>query len=214
MAHGDALQAHYAVSVRGVSLCQIVLVAPRRYDGCATGQTGPTLSTGRPLQAVKGTKLNGKCQLAVQVDMHEAANWGLPRAGLSSDLEEDKERARKMVSGEQQLVSTFAKCKASGRVAFVGYLTAGYFEKDDTIPLLLAMQEGGADVIEVPCLISHSYCRESSRGVLILRKRRAALLSGDTLLVKSLESSRKHLSIPPRALNACLPSSRASSHPW
>ena len=26
------------------------------------------------------------------------------------------------------------------------YLTAGFYEKDDTIPLLLALQEGGADV--------------------------------------------------------------------
>jgi tryptophan synthase len=54
-----------------------------------------------------------------------------------------------MVSGEQQLASTFAKCKSIGRTAFVGYLTAGFFEKDDTVPLLLAMQEGGADVLEV-----------------------------------------------------------------
>uniref|UniRef100_A0A7S0VZF5 Tryptophan synthase n=1 Tax=Hemiselmis tepida TaxID=464990 RepID=A0A7S0VZF5_9CRYP len=49
----------------------------------------------------------------------------------------------------KQLTETFAKCKNSNRTAFVGYLTAGFFEKDDTIPLLLAMQEGGADVIEV-----------------------------------------------------------------
>ncbi|EKX40150.1 hypothetical protein GUITHDRAFT_159960 [Guillardia theta CCMP2712] len=48
----------------------------------------------------------------------------------------------------QKLASAFARCKASNRTAFVGYLTAGFFEKDDTIPLMLALEEGGADVIE------------------------------------------------------------------
>eukprot|EP00292_Cryptomonas_paramecium_P004077 CAMPEP_0113722332 /NCGR_PEP_ID=MMETSP0038_2-20120614/37680_1 /TAXON_ID=2898 /ORGANISM="Cryptomonas paramecium" /LENGTH=716 /DNA_ID=CAMNT_0000651541 /DNA_START=1 /DNA_END=2148 /DNA_ORIENTATION=+ /assembly_acc=CAM_ASM_000170 len=49
----------------------------------------------------------------------------------------------------QQLASVFAKCKSINRTAFIGYLTAGFFEKQDTIPLLLAIQGGGADIIEV-----------------------------------------------------------------
>jgi len=33
--------------------------------------------------------------------------------------------------------------------AFVTFVTAGYPTKDDTVPLLLAMQAGGADIIEL-----------------------------------------------------------------
>jgi hypothetical protein len=36
------------------------------------------------------------------------------------------------------------------------YLTAGFYEKDDTIPLLLALQEGGADVSFGCAPITHS----------------------------------------------------------
>lgn len=39
------------------------------------------------------------------------------------------------------------------------YLTAGFYEKDDTIPLLLALQEGGADV-SFCCLPHHAILRK------------------------------------------------------
>ncbi|CAN0541894.1 unnamed protein product, partial [Ectocarpus sp. 12 AP-2014] len=35
------------------------------------------------------------------------------------------------------------------QAAFIPYLTAGYPKRDDTVELLLALQEGGADVIEL-----------------------------------------------------------------
>ncbi|CAN0389126.1 unnamed protein product, partial [Scytosiphon promiscuus] len=35
------------------------------------------------------------------------------------------------------------------KAAFIPYLTAGYPKREDTVDLLLALQEGGADVIEL-----------------------------------------------------------------
>eukprot|EP00123_Amoebidium_parasiticum_P018301 comp24164_c0_seq1/m.44070 comp24164_c0_seq1/g.44070 ORF comp24164_c0_seq1/g.44070 comp24164_c0_seq1/m.44070 type:complete len:690 (-) comp24164_c0_seq1:243-2312(-) len=49
----------------------------------------------------------------------------------------------------EQLLSTFARCKQEGRAAFVTYLTAGFPRRQDTVPLLLSLQAGGADVIEI-----------------------------------------------------------------
>ncbi|KAF4776750.1 tryptophan synthase [Colletotrichum paranaense] len=44
---------------------------------------------------------------------------------------------------------TFARCKAQGRSALVTYVTAGYPTPEDTPNVLLAMEKGGADVIEL-----------------------------------------------------------------
>lgn len=43
----------------------------------------------------------------------------------------------------------FARCKAAKRPAFVSFITAGYPTKDVTVDALLALQESGADVIEL-----------------------------------------------------------------
>ncbi|KAK2466741.1 hypothetical protein APHAL10511_000999 [Amanita phalloides] len=44
---------------------------------------------------------------------------------------------------------TFQAKQAEGSTALVTFITAGFPRKDDTVPLLLAMQKGGADVIEL-----------------------------------------------------------------
>ena len=44
---------------------------------------------------------------------------------------------------------TFAKCKAEGRPALVTYVTAGYRTKDETPEIMLGMEAGGADAIEL-----------------------------------------------------------------
>ncbi|KAI0006190.1 bifunctional tryptophan synthase TRP1 [Russula compacta] len=45
--------------------------------------------------------------------------------------------------------SVFAKKLAEGSPALVTFVTAGYPTPQDTVPILLAMQEGGADIIEL-----------------------------------------------------------------
>lgn len=45
--------------------------------------------------------------------------------------------------------SVFAKKKAEGNPALATFVTAGYPSRDATVPLMLAMEEGGADIIEL-----------------------------------------------------------------
>ncbi|EEH23091.2 tryptophan synthase [Paracoccidioides brasiliensis Pb03] len=49
----------------------------------------------------------------------------------------------------EKIKETFARCKQEKRCALVAYVTAGYPEKDDTPEIALAMEAGGADVIEL-----------------------------------------------------------------
>jgi len=47
------------------------------------------------------------------------------------------------------VADVFAKCRAEGRGALVGYLPAGYPTVDEGVALLTAMSEGGCDLLEV-----------------------------------------------------------------
>jgi len=49
----------------------------------------------------------------------------------------------------ETVAQVFAKCKAENRPAFIPYLTAGFPQLDSTVDLLLALQRGGADIIEL-----------------------------------------------------------------
>ncbi|MCK6564401.1 MAG: tryptophan synthase subunit alpha [Dehalococcoidia bacterium] len=49
----------------------------------------------------------------------------------------------------QRLRSMFERCRAEGRTAFMPYVTAGYPGASETVPLLLALEAGGADAIEL-----------------------------------------------------------------
>ncbi|CAM9706380.1 unnamed protein product, partial [Scytosiphon promiscuus] len=48
-----------------------------------------------------------------------------------------------------RLTKVFQRVEDTKQAAFIPYLTAGYPKKGDTVDLLLALQEGGADVIEL-----------------------------------------------------------------
>lgn len=39
---------------------------------------------------------------------------------------------------------TFAKCKAAKRAALVSYITAGYPTAEETVDILLSLENGGA----------------------------------------------------------------------
>ncbi len=43
----------------------------------------------------------------------------------------------------------FERCHAEGRAAFMPYVTAGYPTRNETVPILLALEAGGADAIEL-----------------------------------------------------------------
>ncbi|KOS22771.1 Tryptophan synthase [Escovopsis weberi] len=49
----------------------------------------------------------------------------------------------------EAIKETFRRCKAENRPALVVYVTAGYPRPEDTPGILLAMERGGADVIEI-----------------------------------------------------------------
>jgi len=47
------------------------------------------------------------------------------------------------------LKNTFAQCKKEGRPALVTYFTAGYPTVAETVDVLLGLEAGGADIIEL-----------------------------------------------------------------
>lgn len=49
----------------------------------------------------------------------------------------------------KRLRELFERSRADGRALFIPYVTAGYPRREDTVPILLAMEAGGANVIEV-----------------------------------------------------------------
>lgn len=49
----------------------------------------------------------------------------------------------------KRLQEVFNKARAEGRALFIPYVTGGYPLREDTVPILLAMEAGGADVIEI-----------------------------------------------------------------
>ncbi len=48
-----------------------------------------------------------------------------------------------------RLAATFARLAADGRKALVPYVTAGFPQRDSTVPVMHALVEGGADAIEL-----------------------------------------------------------------
>jgi len=49
----------------------------------------------------------------------------------------------------EQLRETFTTNTKNGRTTFVAYVTCGYPTLEDTVSILLGLQAGGADVIEL-----------------------------------------------------------------
>jgi len=49
----------------------------------------------------------------------------------------------------QVLLDTFATCKKNKKPVFVSFLTSGFPSLEETVPLLLALEAGGSDVIEL-----------------------------------------------------------------
>jgi len=86
--------------------------------------------------------------------------------------------------------------KGSGLAAFVGFVTAGYPSKEDTPSLLLAMQEGGASVIE----LGIPYTDPQADGATIQETNKIAIAGGtfeiDQCLAMVVEARSLGLTVP------------------
>jgi len=49
----------------------------------------------------------------------------------------------------ERLSKVFVECAKQGRPAFIAYIMGGYQTKEATVPTMMALQQGGADIIEL-----------------------------------------------------------------
>jgi tryptophan synthase alpha chain len=99
-----------------------------------------------------------------------------------------------MVETSTRIASLFAKHKAKGSKAFIAYLTAGDPSLAQTTDLVLALERGGADLIELGVPFSDPI----ADGPVIQRASDRALKAGTTLpkLLDTVREIRKHSQIP------------------
>lgn len=76
----------------------------------------------------------------------------------------------------ERLRAAFARANGEGRAAFVAYVMAGFPERARTVPLLLAMEAGGADVLE----LGVPFTDPLADGATIQRANEAAVAAGVT----------------------------------
>lgn len=81
-----------------------------------------------------------------------------------------------------RIEEAFAKCKERGEAAFVPFLTAGFPVKEDTPAMLLAMQEGGASIIE----LGIPYTDPQADGPTIQQSSQVAIKAGTSTLPQCL----------------------------
>lgn len=89
---------------------------------------------------------------------------------------------------------SFETCKAQGRKSFIAYLTAGDPSPELTVELVLALERGGADVIELGVPFSDPI----ADGPVIQRASERALAAGINLplLLESVRAIRKRSEVP------------------
>jgi len=81
-----------------------------------------------------------------------------------------------------RIEEAFAQCKERGEAAFVTFVTAGFPQKEDTPALLLAMQEGGASVIE----LGIPYTDPQADGTTIQQTNQVAIKAGTSEMTQCL----------------------------
>ncbi|RMD39248.1 hypothetical protein DV735_g5883, partial [Chaetothyriales sp. CBS 134920] len=90
---------------------------------------------------------------------------------------------------------TFARCKAEGRPAFVTFVTAGYPAVDESVDIILGLETGGADIIELGVPFTDPF----ADGPAIQRANTKALANNvtiDTTLWLVREARKRGLSAP------------------
>jgi tryptophan synthase alpha chain len=99
-----------------------------------------------------------------------------------------------MVGTTTRITALFAKCKAEGRKAFIAYLTGGDPTPAHTAQLVLALERGGADLIELGVPFSDPI----ADGPVIQRAADRALRAGANLhtLLQTVREIRQHSEVP------------------
>lgn len=98
------------------------------------------------------------------------------------------------VATTTRIGNLFAQCKKESRKAFIAYLTAGDPRPEETASLVLALERGGADLIELGLPFSDPI----ADGPVIQRASERALRAGMTLprLLETVREIRRHSEIP------------------
>uniref|UniRef100_A0A7S4JM55 Tryptophan synthase n=1 Tax=Odontella aurita TaxID=265563 RepID=A0A7S4JM55_9STRA len=86
-----------------------------------------------------------------------------------------------------RIVDSFAAAKEKGEAAFVTFVTAGYPSAKDTPAILMAMQEGGASVIE----LGVPYTDPQADGATIQQTNQVAIAGGTSEISQCLEMVKK-----------------------
>ncbi|MGI9338669.1 MAG: tryptophan synthase subunit alpha [Gammaproteobacteria bacterium] len=81
------------------------------------------------------------------------------------------------MNGGGRIAAAFGKARAENRAAMIPFITAGYPAADSTVPMLTALAESGADIIELGVPFSDP----SADGPAIARASEKALANGITL---------------------------------
>jgi tryptophan synthase alpha chain len=99
-----------------------------------------------------------------------------------------------MVTTTTRISNLFSRCKAENRKAFIAYLTAGDPAPAQTASLVLALERGGADLIELGVPFSDPI----ADGPVIQRASERALRAGTTLtgILETVREIRRHSEIP------------------
>lgn len=82
-----------------------------------------------------------------------------------------------------RIEEAFAQCKERGEAAFITFVTAGFPVKEDTPAILLAMQEGGAAIIE----LGIPYTDPQADGTTIQQTNQVAIKAGTSNILQCLE---------------------------
>ncbi|KAL7578995.1 hypothetical protein ACA910_019041 [Epithemia clementina (nom. ined.)] len=98
--------------------------------------------------------------------------------------------------GVERIEKAFAACKERGEAAFITFVTAGYPRPEDTTPILLAMQEGGASIIE----LGVPYTDPQADGATIQKTNQVAIKAGTYTVQQCLDMVKdarsKGLTVP------------------
>mmetsp|Transcript_6595 Transcript_6595/g.9239 ORF Transcript_6595/g.9239 Transcript_6595/m.9239 type:complete len:762 (+) Transcript_6595:21-2306(+) len=80
------------------------------------------------------------------LQMNPSSRLGGKSCGIKATVTTPEETR---ISGGKAILDAFKKSREAGKSALVGYLTCGYPKLEETAPLMVAMEKGGADIIEL-----------------------------------------------------------------